>query len=286
MSASPSAAVSAAKPHTMAGMATSGEIGPYPMPDVRPIGHTQVAERVVAAIRSYIDENGLRDGDKLPPERVFIERLGVSRSSLREALRVLSTIGLIDVRRGDGMYVSTPTEAWGGSSGALFDATEENALVNLVETRLGIELAATIAATQRASDEDLEHLQRFLDEQERQIASDPDYAWEPLAFELAVVEMTGNSWLYGVEVMLRDAWRSLSGDLRESVRHHDEWLSEHRAILASMRSRNVAQVQRLVIAHLSLERFEDDLKSRGKGGTRRHTTSDSSGRPSRGGTRT
>jgi GntR family transcriptional repressor for pyruvate dehydrogenase complex len=106
-----------------------------------------------------------------------------------------------------------------------------------------------------------------------------------LAFELAVVETTGNSWLYGVEVMLRDAWRSLSGDLRDSVRHHDEWLSEHRAILASMRSRNVAQVQRLVIAHLSLERFEDDLKSRGKGGTRRHATSDSSGRPSRGGTR-
>ena len=239
----------------------------------------------MAAIRSYIEDNELQSGDKLPPERVFIERFGVSRSSLREALRVLSTMGVIEVRRGDGMYVSEPAEQGSGSVGALFDATEENALVNLVETRLGIELAATIAATQRASDEDLEQLQRFLDEQERQIAGDAEYEWEPLAFELAVVEMTGNSWLHDIEIMLRDAWRSLSGDLRASVRHQDEWLSEHRAILASMRSRNVAQAQRLVIAHLSLERFEDDLKSRGKGGTRSHTWSDGSGRPTRGRTR-
>jgi GntR family transcriptional regulator, transcriptional repressor for pyruvate dehydrogenase complex len=270
----------------MAPMTGVGDAESYPLPDVRPIGHPRVAEGIVAAIRSYLDENELQPGDKLPPERVFIERLGVSRSSLREALRVLSTTGLIDVRRGDGMYVAALPEGWSGSSRALFDATEENALVNLVETRLGIELAAMIAATQRASDEDLEQLQRFLDEQERQVADDPDYEWEPLGFELAVVEMTGNTWLHSIELMLRDAWRSLSGDLRESVRHRDEWLSEHRAILASMRSRNVAQVQRLVIAHLSLERFEDDLKSRGKGASRRHTAGDSSGRSPRGRTRT
>jgi len=263
---------------TSAGMG-AGDGGIRPLADVGPLGHARVAERVVAAIRSYIEDNELQSGDKLPPERVFIERFGVSRSSLREALRVLSTMGVIEVRRGDGMYVSEPAEQGSGSVGALFDATEENALVNLVETRLGIELAATIAATQRASDEDLEQLQRFLDEQERQIAGDAEYEWEPLAFELAVVEMTGNSWLHDIEIMLRDAWRSLSGDLRASVRHQDEWLSEHRAILASMRSRNVAQAQRLVIAHLSLERFEDDLKSRGKGGTRSHTWSDGSGGP-------
>jgi Transcriptional regulators len=87
--------------------------------------------------------------------------------------------------------------------------------------------------------------------------------WEPLAFELAVAEMSGNSWLSEVELMLRDAWVALSAGLRETVGRHGEWLAEHRAILASMRSRNVAQAQRLVVAHLSLERFEDDLQSRG-----------------------
>jgi GntR family transcriptional repressor for pyruvate dehydrogenase complex len=244
-----------------------------------PLRAPRVAERIVDEIVAFIEDNGLAPGAKLPPERVFIEQLGVSRSSLREALRIVSTIGIIDVRHGDGMYVAaapgsraTPT--------AIFDATEQNALRNLVETRLGIELAAAIAATQRATDEDLERLERFLDEQERRLRTDPDYTWEPLAFELAVVEITGNTWLHDVEVMLRDAWLSLSEGLRSTVGRHREWLTEHRAILASMRSRNVAQVQRLVIAHVSLQRFEDDMRSlsTGRSGRRPRTGRAATGR--------
>lgn len=233
------------------------------------VARGRVAERVVEEIRAYIDQNGLQPGHKLPPERVFIDRLGVGRSSLREALRVLTTLGVIEVRHGDGMYVAATPDDWGGSSTALFDATEENALRNLVETRLGIELAAAIAAAQRATDEDIERLQHFIEEQERRMNTDSDYVWEPLAFELAVVEMTGNTWLYEVEVMLRDAWLSLSEGLRASIGRHREWHAEHRAILASLRSGNIAQVQRLVIAHVSLERFEEDLQSRSTNSRRR-----------------
>jgi GntR family transcriptional repressor for pyruvate dehydrogenase complex len=233
----------------------------------QPVTRRRVAERVVEEIRDYIEGNGLEPGRKLPPERVFIERLGVSRSSLREALRVLTTMGVIEVRHGDGMYVAPGIEALNASPAALFDATEENALRNLVETRLGMELAAAIAATSRASDDDLRRLEAMLDAHERALQRDPPQYWEPLAFELAVVEITGNTWLHDIEVMLRNAWLSLSGGLRASVGRHDEWLSEHRAILASMRSRNVSQVQRLVMAHLSLERFEEDLQSSDHGRT-------------------
>lgn len=229
---------------------------------VRPNGAGRVAERVIDEICTYIESKGLTTGDKLPPERVFIELFGVSRSSLREALRVLSTVGIIDVRHGDGMYVASTTPAVQANPKALFDATEQHALRNLVETRLGIELAAVTAATRRASDEDLASLQRMLDEQEAQMSQDPNFTWEPLGFELAVVEISGNSWLHDVELMLRDSWLALSAGLRSSVGRHEEWLTEHRAIVASMRSRNVMQAQRLVMAHLSLERFEEDLASR------------------------
>jgi GntR family transcriptional repressor for pyruvate dehydrogenase complex len=231
---------------------------------LRPIQHGRVAERVVSEIRSYITDNGLQPGHKLPPERVFIEQLSVGRSSLREALRVLATIGLIEVRHGDGMYVSAAPEAWVSSSAAIFDATEENALRNLVETRLGVELAATIAAIGRATEDDLDQLERELNSETERFDSDAHYEWEPLGFELALVETSGNGWLYDIELMLRDAWQALSGGLRSSVGRHREWLSEHRAILASVRSRNVPQAQRLIIAHLNLERFEQDLLARTK----------------------
>ena len=158
------------------------------------------------------------------------------------------------------MYVGASPSA-PASPKAIFDATEQNALRNLVETRLGIEIAAVAAATARGTDEDFAGLQQMLDEQQRQLARNPSATWEPLAFELAVVEISGNSWLHEVELMLRDAWLALSSGLRASVGRHGEWLAEHHAIVASMRSRNAAQAQRLVTAHLSLERFEDDLTS-------------------------
>ncbi|GAB3042868.1 hypothetical protein GCM10027052_26320 [Parafrigoribacterium mesophilum] len=221
-----------------------------------------VTERVVDELKSYIESNDLKPGAKLPPERVFIEQLNVSRSSLREALRILSTIGMVDVRHGDGMYVASTSETVTANSAAIFDATEQYALRNLIETRMGIELAAVTAATERASDEDLEGLAQFLDDQERELAENPNFSWEPLGFEMAIVELTANSWLYDVESMLREAWIGLSSGLRTSVGRHHEWQAEHHAILASMRSRNVTQAQRLVIAHLSLERFEEDMERR------------------------
>ena len=226
---------------------------------LRPSGTGRVAERVVDEIYAYIESNGLTNGAKLPTERVFMELLGVGRSSLREALRVLSTVGIIDVRHGDGMYVAATAAAPALNPKAIFDATEQHALRNLVETRLGIELAAVTAATTRASDDDFLTLQRMLDDQETRMTEDPEFTWEPLGFELAVVEVSGNTWLYEVELMLREAWLALSSGLRATVGRHEEWLTEHRAIIASMRSRNVLQAQRLVIAHLSLERFEEDL---------------------------
>jgi GntR family transcriptional regulator, transcriptional repressor for pyruvate dehydrogenase complex len=230
------------------------------------VGGGRVAERVVAELRAYIDQNRLAPGDKLPPERVFLEQLGVSRSSLREAIRVLSTLGIVDVRHGDGMYVGAGAD---GEGAALFDASEEHALRNLVETRLGVELAAVTAATERASEEDIERLQALVDEHARALAEDSEYAWSPLDFELALIEAIGNTWLYEVELMLRDAWLSLSGGLRASVSRHAEWLAEHQAILASIRSRNVTQAQRLVMAHVSLERFEEDLRAARAAGTTR-----------------
>jgi GntR family transcriptional repressor for pyruvate dehydrogenase complex len=234
-----------------------------PLPAPRTSGRSQgVTERVVDELKSYIEFNKLQPGSKLPPERVFIEQLNVSRSSLREALRILSTIGMVDVRHGDGMYVASTSETATASSAAIFDATEQYALRNLIETRMGIELAAVTVAAQRASDEDLEGLEQFLDDQERELAENPNFSWEPLGFEMAIVELTANSWLYDVESMLREAWVGLSSGLRTSVGRHHEWQSEHRAILASMRSRNVTQAQRMVMAHLSLERFEEDMERR------------------------
>ena len=240
-----------------------------PKATLRSVGRERLADRVAAEIREYIRTNDLHPGDRLAPERVLMQELGVGRSSVREALRALSALGLVEVRHGDGMYVRAPVADAPPRAESLFDVRERHALRNLVETRLGIEFAAVTAAATRSSEEDLARLQAVLDQQAIDLAGARAYDWEPLAFELAVVEMTGNTWLYDIEVKLAEAWRHLSGDLRATIGRHHEWHAEHNAILASIRNGNVAQAQRLVIAHLSLDRVEEDLAAPQRKPTRR-----------------
>lgn len=223
---------------------------------------SNVPEKIVEEIRRYIDAEGLKPGHRLPPERVLIEQLDVSRSSLREALRVLSTLGLVEVRHGDGIYVSSPPRFWNTASTAFFDASEENALRNLVEARLGVESAIAEAAAERGTEDDFDRLEQFLAGQEAAVERQPDLAWEPLAFELLLADVAGNPVLVEFEQLLAELWRSLSPGLRYSVGHYREWLAEHRAILASLRSRNGVQARRLVLAHVNADRFERDIQQR------------------------
>ncbi|MBP1968880.1 GntR family transcriptional repressor for pyruvate dehydrogenase complex [Virgibacillus natechei] len=67
----------------------------------------KVYQEVLHEIRSFIDNNELKSGDKLPSERELSESLQVGRSSIREALRAMELLGLIETRHGEGTYIST-----------------------------------------------------------------------------------------------------------------------------------------------------------------------------------
>ena len=65
-------------------------------------------QKLTERLRQFMAEGHFRDGDKLPPERALAESFGVSRSSVREAIRALAAKGLLESRQGDGTYVRVP----------------------------------------------------------------------------------------------------------------------------------------------------------------------------------
>lgn len=67
--------------------------------------NTKVYIGIVKQLRAMIEHDGLKPGDRLPSERELSERLGVGRSSVREALRALELLGLIETRRGEGTFM-------------------------------------------------------------------------------------------------------------------------------------------------------------------------------------
>ena len=72
---------------------------------MQPANNGTVVENVLHQIRNAISSGRFRSGDRLPSEFELMEELNVSRNSLREAMKILSAIGIVEIRRGDGTYI-------------------------------------------------------------------------------------------------------------------------------------------------------------------------------------
>lgn len=132
-----------------------------------------VTTRAIDSIREMISSGELQPGDRLPPENELADHLGVSRGSLREAVRALSQIKVLDVRRGDGTYVTSlaPSELLSGLVFAM-ELLQSQGLEELLEVRRLLLPPAAALAAQRATDEQIAELHDVVDQLEN--TTDPD----------------------------------------------------------------------------------------------------------------
>ena len=133
---------------------------------LKPVSRPRLYEQVAEQIMGWIDENGLKPGDRLPPERELAARLGVSRATVSQALVALEVIGVVAVRHGDGALL-TETR----SSTKIIDAIRAHAtrLPEVIEARDALESKLAALAAQRRSDDDMARIDGALDEMERDI---------------------------------------------------------------------------------------------------------------------
>jgi len=127
--------------------------------------HVALTDDAILKIKNMIVSGELRPGDRLPREADLADRLGLSRNSLREAVRALSMIRVLDVRQGDGTYVTSldPTVLLDALS-FVVDFHRDDTVLQFFEVRRILEPAATALAAQRMADSDIEKLQALLDE--------------------------------------------------------------------------------------------------------------------------
>jgi GntR family transcriptional repressor for pyruvate dehydrogenase complex len=130
-------------------------------------------EDILALFKRMIRERQLRAGQRLPNERGLAEQLGVSRPSLREAIRALAAMNILEVRPGDGTYVSSLDAELLAEPLQLLLAVEESAIFSLFEVRRIVEPATASFAAERATADELQLLRA---EMQRGIAcrADPE----------------------------------------------------------------------------------------------------------------
>ncbi|GAA1865922.1 FadR/GntR family transcriptional regulator [Asanoa iriomotensis] len=124
-----------------------------------------LTDEAIDKIKEMIVSGALGPGDRLPKEADLAERLGLSRNSLREAVKALSIIKVLDVRQGDGTYVtSLSPDLLLESLSFVVDFHRDDTVLQFLEVRRILEPAATALASRRMNDDDIAKLQRVLDE--------------------------------------------------------------------------------------------------------------------------
>jgi DNA-binding FadR family transcriptional regulator len=123
-----------------------------------------LTDEAIGKIKAMITSGELGPGDRLPKEGDLAARLGLSRNSLREAVKALSIIRVLDVRQGDGTYVtSLAPPLLLDTLGFVVDFHRDDTVLEFLEVRRILEPAATALAAQRMSIEDVAKLQAVLD---------------------------------------------------------------------------------------------------------------------------
>ena len=166
-----------------------------------------VTSKAIDSIRAMIRSGELAPGERLPPEQELADRLGVSRGSLREAVRALSQINVLDVRRGDGTYVTSlaPSELLSGMVFAM-ELLQTKDLDEVVEVRQLLLPPAAALAAQRVTDEQLTEMHDVIEQLEQ--ATDPDeIARLHDRFGSLVYDATGNETLSSILRALQTARR-------------------------------------------------------------------------------
>src|SRR5947207_15654486 len=124
----------------------------------------ELTDEAIERIKEMIVSGELRPGDRLPKEADLATRLGLSRNSLREAVRALSLVRVLDVRQGDGTYVtSLRPELLLDAMAFVIDFHRDDSVLHLLEVRRILEPAATGLAAQRMTDEQLAELGLLVD---------------------------------------------------------------------------------------------------------------------------
>lgn len=210
--------------------------------------HKQVADQ----LQELIVAESLLPGERLPGERELAARMGVSRTVIREAIRVLSDRGLVHVKSGCGTYVQEFSHKDAAASIELFLKLKysSHTFRDVYEVRRMIEVEAAALAAQRAEREDYRAMECAIAGMEAS-ADDPEaYTRQDVAFHTAVVAATHNDLLAVLSNPVSDL---LTEVVRVSLRIPDaveHGLAYHRRILGAIRSRDPEQARQAMLEHV------------------------------------
>ncbi|MGP3972017.1 FadR/GntR family transcriptional regulator [Streptomyces sp. 6N223] len=200
-----------------------------------------LADQVIAQLREQIASGEWPVGSRIPTEPELVERLGVARNTVREAIRALAHNGLLDIRQGSGTYVAATSELAGVMHRRFADASPDS----VAELRSALEAAGARLAARRRTERDLAQLDALLGRREAAWATGEieRFVAADAAFHLAVVRASHNEVLAAVYADLGTVVRTLlRHDVDDAMRPEDH--VDHARLVAAIRAADEETAER------------------------------------------
>ena len=212
-----------------------------------------LADSIAQRITEMIEVEGrFAVGDKLPNENDLAQELGVSRSTLREAVKILTTSGILEIKRGKGTFVTANTIINSGDFGDIASGLDD-----LFEMRLMFEPDCAYFAAERATDEEIEIICKYGEAVEKKILSGEDRTAEEQKFHESIANATHNSFVKQFMPIIFNAIKKGVVVLTKDQDVSDDNLKDDRLIMEFLKKRNpegARTAMRLHIIH-AMERL-------------------------------
>lgn len=223
--------------------------------ELRAVGRSKLSDAIMDQILEGIRSGAFVPGTVLPPERILAERFGVSRGSVREAIRSLEYAGVLDVRTGSGTFVAEAGASKAAALRARAALAGEHSPLDLLVARQAVEpVCAGLAAVHRSA-ADLDTLRKLVEAQDELLQRDEETAEVDLAFHMAVADACHNPVLVLLydriaEIMRQDVWLDLRRRSRTRAGTPQLYLDQHRATLGAIERGDATAASQSVDAHM------------------------------------
>lgn len=210
--------------------------------------HRQPAYKLVAlAIKEFIRDHGLRTGDALPPEAAFAHQLGISRPSLREGVKALESVGVLQSRHGEGVFVASFT----------FDPIVDNLpysvladdaqLLHLLEVRTALEVGMIPKIVAIVPQQDLVKLRSLASRMHELALEDRSFEEEDRAFHATLFACLNNPFLNRLVDLFWQVFHRMSESLPNTARL--QTALEHMAIVENLENKDALALQQAHARH-------------------------------------
>lgn len=218
------------------------------------VRRTSLSDAVTDSVIAQIREGRYRAGDRLPTERELAEQLGVGRTSVREGLRFLEKLGILEIRQGTGTVVRSL------SLGEVFEhlvpvqtiiELPNRDVRNIMHVRRVLETESAQLAARHATEKQLGRLERLLDGMAASLEEPRDYLEMDLEFHVVVAEAAANPVLAQLVNLIRDIYTRYFEIVLRDPEMNKTSLDFHRQLYAALRDHDPEAARRHILDHLS-----------------------------------